>query len=756
MRKVVVTGIGIISSIGNSPEETLESLLQKKSGISKISILNTIHKDEFLLGEIKYTNDELQQIAGIETEMPLTRTALLGLIAAKQAVADAKIDTAGASLISATTVGGMDRSELYYKEFLNNQGHRNFIDTHPASNSTETIADLLCFGGIISTISTACSSSLNSIIFGSRLIKSGKTDTVVVGGTDALSKFTLNGFNTLMILDREHCRPFDASRSGLNLGEGAAYLVLQDKDIALKQGKKIYAEIAGYSNANDAFHQTASSDDGIGPYLAMKQALGNIAPEKLAYINAHGTGTDNNDLTESLAIKKLFGNSIPPFSSTKAYTGHTLGAAGVIESVFSILALQNQTAFPNINFKNPIPETGLSPITDLIKLDNAQFVMSNSFGFGGNDSSLLFAAPNAEYSLGNDTNSKAVFINAAASVSPAINPETNEFEIINDVEVKYLQNRKPAYKEFIHPKVLRRMSKIVRDGIVASSLALKVAGIEKTDAIITSTGMGCQADTEKFLNQMLDNNEGLLTPTSFIQSTHNTVGGSIALRQKNHGYNSTYVHRTFSFESALADAMMMIKNGEANTILAGGFDELTEESWKIKTHINYYKSEETAINNLFNDKKQGALAGEGSSFFVLSNNKSLSSRAKLVAVNSFFKPEKSIHQIAMEMLENEGLIPDDIDALICGLNGDADFDNIYYNLWENNFKKSALLSFKNLSGEYDTASAFATHLACEIFNSQQINEEIIIKGNAPVKLNNILIYNQFRNTNHSFILLQNI
>jgi 3-oxoacyl-[acyl-carrier-protein] synthase-1 len=229
-------------------------------------------------------------------------------------------------------------------------------------------------------------------MYGARLIKNGVVDRGIVGGTDALSRFTVNGFNTLMILDKEHCRPFDATRRGLNLGEGAGFLVLEKEEDALARNKHIYAVLSGYANANDAFHQTASSEDGTGPFLAMQGALNEAGfiPEQIDYINVHGTGTENNDLTEGIAIKRLFGSRIPPFSSTKAYTGHTLGAAGIIESIISILSLENGLIFPNLNFSKTIEELDLIPTTDLTK-KRLNHVLSNSFGFGGNDSSVVFS-----------------------------------------------------------------------------------------------------------------------------------------------------------------------------------------------------------------------------------------------------------------------------------------------------------------------------------------------------------------------------
>ncbi len=398
-KKIAITGIGIVSSIGMNLEETRASLLNKKHGIGKITVLDSIHKDGFVLGEIKKDHKALLELAGVDETTAYSRTALLGIIAARQAYLDANLSEKTdrkTGLVSASTVGGMDRSELYYKNFLQQEAsYKEYIDTHHAGNSTEMVAHALNIKDYISTISTACSSSLNSIMFGARLIKNEVVDRVVVGGTDGLSKFTLNGFNTLMILDKSHCRPFDATRAGLNLGEGAAYLVLEDAAKARAEKKHIYGLVSGYANANDAHHQTASSSDGKGPYLAMKNAIdeAGLRPEDIDYINVHGTGTENNDLTEGVAMKRLFGDQLPDFSSTKAYTGHTLGAAGVIETIISIISLNTHTIFPNINFNNTIEEIDIKPVDEVKSVDTINHILTNSFGFGGNDSSLVISKP---------------------------------------------------------------------------------------------------------------------------------------------------------------------------------------------------------------------------------------------------------------------------------------------------------------------------------------------------------------------------
>ncbi len=399
-KKVFVTGMGIICSIGKDLPEVLESLQNNRSGIGRITTLDTIHKGVLPVAEVKFRNEELAPWCNIPDPGSHTRTTLLGLIAARQAMYNAGIMATGkhrTGFISATTVGGMDRSENFYVQFSENRskGKLREVIHHDCADSTEVIAKALKINDFVTTVSTACSSSVNSLIFGANLIRTGRLDCVIAGGTDSINRFTLNGFNTLMILDKNGCHPFDEHRAGLTLGEGAAYLVLESEDSAIRNKRQIIAEISGYANANDAYHQTASSPDGYGAWLAMSGALNHsgLAPGDIGYINVHGTGTQNNDLTEGLAIERLFVPTVPPFSSTKGFTGHTLGAAGAVESVISILALQNSMIFPNTGFSNPMKELNIQPVSVLKTNAALKHVLSNSFGFGGNNASIIFSRP---------------------------------------------------------------------------------------------------------------------------------------------------------------------------------------------------------------------------------------------------------------------------------------------------------------------------------------------------------------------------
>ena len=284
-----------------------------------------------------------------------------------------------------------DRSEKQVPAYLKGESvDYQIFTTHDNGKSAEILSAVFDMNCVGATLSTACSSAANAILSGAEEIKSGMADTILVGGADGLSLFTLNGFNSLMILDRKLCLPFDAERQGLNLGEGSAFLILESVEHALGRGAEILALVSGWGNTNDSHHQTASSPEGIGAGLAMKKALAkaNLSSADISHINAHGTATVNNDESELNALSAVF-DIIPPFTSTKSFTGHTLAAAGGLEAVFSVLSLQYGEMYPTLRFQNPIRDN-ICPVTSLT-YRNLQHILSNSFGFGGNCTALVFS-----------------------------------------------------------------------------------------------------------------------------------------------------------------------------------------------------------------------------------------------------------------------------------------------------------------------------------------------------------------------------
>lgn len=394
MSEILVTGLGVISAVGNNAADNRAALIKGQSGITELSLFNTRYAGLRPCGEIKTDNNTFKTKLKAN-ERGVTRTSLLALHAFNEAIADAGLQAAqlresGTALIGASTVGGMCLTDELYQDANKTSGGSEYLAEYDCSSAALYLQRRYGIGGLVNTINTACSSSANAIMFGTKLLKHGFCRRVIAGGTDSLAKFTINGFNALHILSADQCTPFDRDRKGLNLGEGAAFVVLERA--ADVKNKKAYAVVAGYGNSNDAFHPSSLSDEGFGPQLAMRQALqvAKLDAASIDFINAHGTATENNDLVESEAMLKVFGTP-PVFTSTKANTGHTLGAAGAVGAVYSILSLFHQELYPAIHFQNPIEATGLIPGLQYTQR-RLRHGMANSFGFGGNCSSLVFSA----------------------------------------------------------------------------------------------------------------------------------------------------------------------------------------------------------------------------------------------------------------------------------------------------------------------------------------------------------------------------
>ena len=351
---------------------------------------------------------------------------------------------------------------------------------------------------------------------------------------------------------------------------------------------------------------------------------------------------------------------------------------------------------------------------------------------------------------------KKVYINSIASISAQKTFDNNAFlnEII-DHEDHVIHVINPNYKDYIPPAAARRMAKGIKMGVVASKIALKESGLDQVDAIITGTGMGCVRDSEKFVSAIIDNDEQYLTPTSFIQSTHNTVGGQIALELQCKGYNFTYVHASNSFESALLDAKLQLELNEENNILIGGVDELGDHTVAIHKLINHIKPEAIKTLELLESKTEGAVFGEGANFFVLSNEKQNNSYAEITNVKLLNTlSEQDVSYAATQFLKENNLTTDDIDLLILGNNGDVHFDAYYHTLSTGIFNNTQQVFYKHLSGEFNTASSFGLWLASKILKTQTLPEVVKLNHVSISNFKTVLLYNQYRGENHSFTLLK--
>ncbi len=576
--RIAITGIGIVSAIGCNCAETLQALLEQRSGIAPMRYLHSVHT-EYPVGEVKLSNDELRQRLGLGNE-PIPRTSLLGIMAAREAIlmSQAPYDT----FISGTTVGGMDLTEQHWNDYHNGKSV-NTIPLHEAGETTKAIlyhlpndqineqmvndpyGEANCMNEVnkemvnVITPSTACSSALNAIMLGCDMLRTGQAKRAIVGGAESLSLFHFNGFRTLMIMDRQPCRPFDANRNGLNLGEGAGYLVIENEADAIARGAKILGYIGGYANACDAFHQTASSPEGEGAYLAMKGALdmAGLQPSDIDYINAHGTATPNNDASESASVTRLFGVcKLPAISSTKAFTGHTTSASGGIEAAICVLAMNHGFIPANLRWQQSA-EGLIAPVTQT-RHQPLHHVLCNAFGFGGNDSSLLLS-------------DHAIDLSEATLEEPRslqmVNEPYGEADRMNEV------NKEMVNGQMVSAAEARRMTPQMRQLVSAARQALQDAEIEQPDAIVCATQWGCMLQSMRFLQDMIDTHEKELKPTPFIQSTHNTVASLMAILTNNHGYNATYSQGKQSLACAMTDIRSQMALGRIHSALVLEFDE---------------------------------------------------------------------------------------------------------------------------------------------------------------------------------------
>lgn len=611
-KAVYITGTGVISAIGNGKKQVLDALLKGESGIGPLQFLDTMHR-HLPAGEVKLSDEAMCEMLHLDESFQANRTSLLGSLALQEALADAGLtptDCKDGYLISGTTVGGMDYTERHYLDMLENDDYIHLFRTHECGTTTKAMAAAVGLQDMDSiTPSTACSSAANAIIMGCNLIKTGRADIVIAGGSEALSKFHFNGFNTLMILDGERCRPFDDTRAGLNLGEGAAFVVLESERSVQRRGANPLFQVDGYGNACDAYHQTASSDNGEGAYRAMCQALqmAGLQSADIDYVNAHGTGTPNNDLSEGAALQRVFGLQMPAVSSTKSFTGHTTSASGSIETVICLLALQNGFVPANLGWKNQIPG-GITPTLGKQNV-TLSHVMCNSFGFGGNDSSLILSkVQNAEHAGGTVENATSAAVSASMEGNTASAPKRKVY--VRAACAHHPSDDAIDISEFVPKLEARRMCKLLKSAIYTSMTVLKEAGLERPDGIIVGTEYGMLDNSEKFLKQMCAEGEELLKPTLFMQSTHNTIAGTLAIRTSCNGYNITFSNGAESMRDAILDARLQLELGRLDNVLVGYHNELTPTFSDIVMRLYGVEREpgETSIVLLLTTDPEGAIA----------------------------------------------------------------------------------------------------------------------------------------------------
>jgi 3-oxoacyl-(acyl-carrier-protein) synthase len=563
-----------VAAPGYGIDQTWKAIAANVSGLKPLSLFTSPRYGQLLVGEVQ------QDLTTLGAPLRGSRTDRLGWLAVREALESAGLRGQGnaerTGLSLGTSVGGSFDSERFLTALIK-EGKIRARPTrfHECSSAVDLIADDFGFLGPCMTIATACSSGALAIATAAEMIQSGEADVMLAGGSDSISRMTWGGFHALLLVDAEGCRPFDANRAGMSLGEGAAFLVLEAEETARARGATIIARLSGWGASCDAYHVTAPHPDGAGALAAMQSALqrASLDAASIHYVNAHGTGTRDNDLAESKALKKLFSDRVPPVSSTKRFFGHALAASGAIEAVVCVEALRRQQIPGNPGFTTPDPAIGLAPVASL---QNASLthVMSNSFGFGGNNAVLVFSRPET-----NITPRQPERGPIAISAMGVIGPGTRS---IRDVDPP-LPPEKVAVHDcgpladatMLNPTQRRRLSRLIQMVLIAARRSYTPDPAKRV-AIAVGTGMGCLGAAGIFIENFIAKDEREPIPSQFPVSVHNAAAGQMAMDLGARGMNSAPTCGEISFESALWQGISQLAAGEADCALAGAVDELNK------------------------------------------------------------------------------------------------------------------------------------------------------------------------------------
>jgi 3-oxoacyl-(acyl-carrier-protein) synthase len=701
-RSPVITGLGIVSAAGFGTEEVWRAVSTGTSGLKPLTLFQSPRYGQVLTGEIQ------RDLIALGAPTRSSRSDKLGWLAAREAIADAKINFQNcgerAGVLLGTSVGGSYDSEIFLSTLIK-RGKMRARSTrfHECSTTVDLIADEFGLFGPSMAIATACSSSALAIAMAAEMILSGEADVMLTGGADSMSRMTWGGFHSLLLVDAAGCRPFDATRGGMSLGEGAAVLVLESEESAQRRAAKILARLSGWGTSCDAYHATAPHPQGAGATAAMQFALrrAGLEPATIDYVNAHGTGTRDNDIAETIALKTVFHNRVPPFSSTKRIFGHALAASGAMEAVVCVEALRHQELPPNPGFTKCDPAIGLEPVTEL-RHAPLTHVMSNSFGFGGNNGVLIFSKP--EISPQTRAPKK---IQIAVGGIGAIGPGA--------VTIKEIGAPLPPGKGPVHscgvladaamltPNQRRRLSRLQQMALITARHSHAPDPSQRV-AVAIGTGLGCLEDAGAFIENLVAKDEREPMPSRFPNSVHNSPAGQVAIDQSARGMNSAPTVGEITFESALWQGICQLATDEADCALVGAVDEVDKYLLSIGQRWGAW-----------NEKIK---PGEGAVVVSLAPaEKTAAPLARVTAVKlgRYRKPfdaEREADWIASAVDLSK------VDVILSGAKGFRQLEPMYEAvvsaLLKRAGKKLEHQTYKQLCGEFHAASAFGFSLAVKL------------------------------------------
>ena len=782
-RMPVITGTGIICSVGGDSESVWQSLILGKCGLGPLTLFHSARYGQAPVAEVAVDLEPL--CAGAVRG---SRSDKLAYLAVRQALAAAGLGTSmgrfgsRAGMVLGATVGGVLGSEKFLGGVLRRNVHRyGNLRYHECASATDVCAKAFgCFGPT-TTISTACSGGAMAIALAGRLIESGAADVVIAGGCDSLCRLTVNGFGSLLLLDAEGCRPFDRNRAGISLGEGAAALVIESARSAARRGVPVLARLTGWGCTCDAFHATAPDSEGDGAYRAMSGALrrAGLEPAAIDHVNAHGTGTPGNDVAESKAIRRLFGETLPPVLSTKGLLGHTLGASGAIDAVICVKAIEHGGPPMSLRFKTIDPEIGFAPVRSTLA-NRQSHVMNNAFGFGGNNVSLILSRatgaasePASPGESSSTAKASRFSIAGIGVVSPMGNTVESMFAacssegattFVREIGAPFPARRVRVYccsddfgaREEIAAGRRRRLERIQLMTLVAArrscqSLSLGTTGGHRV-CVAVGTGLGSTAATAAFVEPIIADDNAVPSPQKFTNAVHNALASQVAMELSARGLNSTFTHREISFESALWHGTQEIVAGNSDCAVVGGADELTPYLLSAGARWGWWGEDALPLRPLSANlsRRQRAIPGEGAVVFCLARSGGdlpALAEVRCVSFGRFALDEqgKIAADAEAEWIEgelvNHGVSLKQIDMVLSGANGLPALDERYVAVVTALGRRAGRLirhgGYKHLCGDYHTASAFGMAMAVGLV-SQRVSPDAMLSSGGECRV--VLLY----------------
>ena len=698
----VVTGLGILTASGCGVDEVWKSIRAGESGLRPLTLFQSPRYGQVPVGQIQ------QDLIALGAPTHGSRSDQLGWLAARDAIGDATINLSEiadrAGVVMGCSVGGSFDSERFLTTLIK-QGKMRARPTryHECASVVDLIANEFGLLGPGMAVTTACSSGALAIATAAEMITAGEADVMLAGGADSLSRMTWAGFNSLLLMDAAGCRPFDAKRAGTSLGEGAAILILESEEFAQKRGAKILARLTGWGTSCDAYHTTAPHPEGTGATAAMQAALkrADLEPAAIDYVNAHGTGTRDNDLAEAKALKAVFGGRVPPFSGTKHFFGHALAASGAIEAVVCIAALRHQEIPPNPGFHTPDPAIGLEPVT---KLERASLmhVMSNSFGFGGNNAVLIFSRPETKPQT-RPPQSSPMAITGLGVIGPGAICQREIEKPLPAGKVVVRSCGALADSAWLTPNQRRRFGRMMQMALIAARHSHTPDPSQRL-AVAIGTGLGCLEDAGMFLENLISKDEREPMPARFPNAVHNAPAAQTAIDQGARSLNSAPTMGEISFESALWQGMCQLKTGEADYALAGAVDELNKYPLAMGRRWKYWSER--------NVPGEGAMVA---SLTRVGNSTTTLARVTAVRLGRWRKPfdaEREADWIAAAVdLKN-------VEVILSGAGGwpalDENYSAVAAALPARAGRTLEHQTYKQLCGEFQSASAFGFSVAVQM------------------------------------------